>query len=177
MTTPQSLYEFRVEGFSPDHFRVRSFTGRETLSQPYSFHIVATCADEADKDLERLALGQRAVLTWHVGKAPRAFHGVVAAVRLEDVRDAQGHVKLTMRLVPRLWLLKRKKNTRIFQNMRVSDIVSANLNDMADSYEDPEQMLRQAVREIHRIPIALAGSAREAADLQISCAQPAAVLD
>lgn len=31
---------------------------------------------------------------------------------------------------------------------RISDIISANLNDMTESFEDPEQMLRQAVREM-----------------------------
>lgn len=31
---------------------------------------------------------------------------------------------------------------------RISDIVSANLNDLVESYEDPEKMLRQAVREM-----------------------------
>ena len=31
---------------------------------------------------------------------------------------------------------------------RISDIVSANLNDMADLFEDPETMLRQATREM-----------------------------
>ncbi len=31
---------------------------------------------------------------------------------------------------------------------RMSDIVSANLNDMAEKYEDPQKMLKQAVREM-----------------------------
>lgn len=31
---------------------------------------------------------------------------------------------------------------------RMSDIISANLNDMAEQYEDPEKMLKQAVREM-----------------------------
>ena len=31
---------------------------------------------------------------------------------------------------------------------RVGDIISANLNDMAEQYEDPEKMLKQAVREM-----------------------------
>jgi len=31
---------------------------------------------------------------------------------------------------------------------RISDIVSANLNDMTEGFEDPERMLRQAVREM-----------------------------
>jgi phage shock protein A len=34
----------------------------------------------------------------------------------------------------------------VFQ--RISDIISANLNDMTDSFEDPERMLKQAVREM-----------------------------
>lgn len=31
---------------------------------------------------------------------------------------------------------------------RISDIISANFNDLVEEYEDPEQMLRQAVREM-----------------------------
>src|ERR1700676_2136455 len=31
---------------------------------------------------------------------------------------------------------------------RISDIVSANLNDMVESWEEPEKMLKQAVREM-----------------------------
>src|SRR5262245_61032692 len=34
----------------------------------------------------------------------------------------------------------------IFQ--RVNDIVSANLNDLVDRFEDPEKMLKQAIREM-----------------------------
>jgi phage shock protein A len=33
---------------------------------------------------------------------------------------------------------------------RISDIVSANLNDIAEEYEDPEKMLRQAIREMEQ---------------------------
>jgi phage shock protein A len=33
---------------------------------------------------------------------------------------------------------------------RIADIVSANLNEMVERYEDPEKMLRQAVREMER---------------------------
>ncbi len=31
---------------------------------------------------------------------------------------------------------------------RISDIISANLNDLTEGFEDPEQMLKQAVREM-----------------------------
>src|SRR6188474_1472406 len=31
---------------------------------------------------------------------------------------------------------------------RITDIISANLNDLVENYEDPETMLRQAIREM-----------------------------
>lgn len=37
---------------------------------------------------------------------------------------------------------------RLFR--RITDIISANLNDMADRFEDPETMLKQAVREMEQ---------------------------
>lgn len=33
---------------------------------------------------------------------------------------------------------------------RISDIISANLNEMTDSFEDPERMLKQAIREMEQ---------------------------
>ena len=33
---------------------------------------------------------------------------------------------------------------------RISDIISANLNEMTESFEDPEKMLRQAIREMEQ---------------------------
>jgi phage shock protein A len=46
----------------------------------------------------------------------------------------------------------------IFQ--RVSDIISANLNEMAESFENPEQMLKQAIREME---ISITGATNETA--------------
>lgn len=44
---------------------------------------------------------------------------------------------------------------------RVSDIISANINDMVDRFENPEKMLRQAVREMEsRIQSAMDSAAR-----------------
>jgi phage shock protein A len=48
---------------------------------------------------------------------------------------------------------------------RISDIVSANLNDMVERHEDPEKMLNQAVREMEE---AIAKSKREVAKTMAS---------
>ncbi len=123
-------YSFTVEGFPPDHFKVHLFTGKEALSEPYAFDIVVTSDASEDEEVERLALGRRAVLTWNVGAAPRAFHGLLASVELEEIHEAEPRSgRYRMRLVPRLWLLKRTRRTRIFQQMSVRDIVDAVLTE------------------------------------------------
>ena len=116
-------YELVVDGFARDLFRVHSLTGTEVLSEAYDFEITATA--ELGQDIERRALGRRASLVFHTGPEPRAIYGVIAAVRLASVHQIEQKVKYHLRLVPRLWLLKRKRRTRIFQKMRVTDIVTA----------------------------------------------------
>ncbi len=124
------LYNFTVDGFPADHFKVHVFTGKEALSEPYVFDLIVTSDATEDEEVERLALGQRAVLSWTVGTTPRAFYGILAAVELEEVHEAPPRSgRYRMRLVPRLWLLKRKRRTRIFQRMGVRDIVSAVLGE------------------------------------------------
>lgn len=124
------LYSFTVDGFPPDHFQVHVFTGKETISEPYAFDVVVTSDASDDEEVERLALGQRAVLSWGVGTTPRAFYGIIAAVELEEIHEAPPRSgRYRMRLVPRLWLLRRKRRTRIFQQMGVRDIVSTVLGE------------------------------------------------
>ena len=140
-------YSFTVDGFPPDHFQVHVFTGKETLSEPYAFDIVVTSDATDDEEVERLALGQRAVLAWTVGTTPRAFYGILASVELEEIHEAPPRSgRYRMRLVPRLWLLKRKRRTRIFQQMGVRDIVRAVLGEAG--IETRWQLLRDyPVRE------------------------------
>ncbi|MFT3769477.1 MAG: type VI secretion system tip protein TssI/VgrG [Minicystis sp.] len=128
--TSSNLFHLTVEGFPAGHFHVESFAGRETISEPYTFDVVATVESPSDEEVERLALGRRAALVWNVGKGERAFYGVIAAVRLERVHDSgTRHVQYHVRLVPRIWLLKRRRRTRIFQQMRVPEIAAAVLKE------------------------------------------------
>jgi hypothetical protein len=117
-------YQLLIDGFPARHFRLRSFAGKEALSEVWSFDVVATA--EAGGDLvEQKALAARATLLFHTGPELRAFYGVVSAVRVVQAHHAAHAVKYRLRVVPRLWLLKRKQRTRIFQKMRVPDIVTA----------------------------------------------------
>jgi type VI secretion system secreted protein VgrG len=130
--TSTDLYHITIDGFPAAHFRVESFAGKEAISKPYSFDVVVTAesASGDDEEIERLALGQRACLVWNVGSHERAFYGVIANVRLERVHDVSPRsVQYHLRFVPRLWLLKRRRRTRIFQQMRVPEIIEAVLRE------------------------------------------------
>ena len=117
-------YQLSVAGFDPDHFRVHSLTGKEAISSTWSFDVVVT-GDAGGDAVEQTALGQRATLLFNVGETQRAFYGIVAAVRLAQAHAVDHSIKYHLRVVPRLWLLKRKQRTRIFQKMRVPDIVTS----------------------------------------------------
>jgi type VI secretion system secreted protein VgrG len=133
-------FRLLVLPFPPNHFTVRSFRGREELSGLYRFDVIVTCPDIGDAAIETLALGQRAILSLHVGKAPRVFQGVISSIKHEGVRSSHGVSQYRLRLVPRLWLLKQRRNSRIFQNMRVADIIKAVL---AESGIESHFQLRQ----------------------------------
>ncbi|MDI1428676.1 type VI secretion system Vgr family protein [Polyangium sorediatum] len=120
----QALYRFMVHPFPLDHFTVHSFRGKEALSGLYSFDVVATAPEDAAGAIERRALGQRALLLLRAGRASRVFHGVVAAIRQEGARGAHGVSQYRIRLVPRLWLLKHRRRSRIFQGKRVDEILA-----------------------------------------------------
>ncbi len=122
MTASLPPYQLAIDGIDPSII-VHSFLGTETLSEAWWFELVVTAP--AGDDIEQAALGQRATLIWNHADKQRAFYGVVAAVRLAEVHHLDDAVQYVVRVVPRLWLLKRKTRTRIFQNMRVPDIVSA----------------------------------------------------
>jgi uncharacterized protein involved in type VI secretion and phage assembly len=120
-------YQLVIDGLPPDHFRVHAFTGKETLSEAWQFDLVVTAPAAFDVDVG--ALGSRATLIFNLADKQRAFYGIVAAVRLAAVHTADQSIKYHVRVVPRLWLLRRKTRTRIFQKMRVPDIVSSVLTE------------------------------------------------
>lgn len=125
----EAAYRFMVFPFPPNHFMVHSFRGKEEISGLYRLDIVVTGPDVLGSSLERIALGQRALFLLRVGKSSRAFHGVVASVRHEGVRASHGVSQYRIRLVPRAWLLEHRRRSRIFQNMRVDQILAAVLKE------------------------------------------------
>ncbi|MFO0614802.1 MAG: type VI secretion system tip protein TssI/VgrG [Polyangiaceae bacterium] len=126
-------YELSVDGVRD--LTVHKIRGTEHLNDAWRFDLDVTAAADGP-DIEQAALGSRATLILNVGDQPRAFYGVVSAVRLEEAYtlpttdgSSRGALRYRLRVVPRFWLLKKKKRSRIFQRMRVVDIVATVLGE------------------------------------------------
>ena len=106
-------------------FRVVSFTSDEQLHDVYRVEVLLTCAADDDKlaDLEGALLGANAALTVMSGSHKRRLHGVVSSVRVASLDDklARVHVEI----VPRLALMKLRRQNRIFQDQSVKDVLHA----------------------------------------------------
>ncbi len=127
-------FQLRAGPLLGSQLEVVSFRGRESLSALFSFEIVFLSSLEWNA-LTPLLLSQPATLTMAVPggleSSPRHVQGIVAELELLGVRTLGDDVvrQYRMRLVPRMWLLRRKKNSRIFQDVTVVDVVNEVLDD------------------------------------------------
>ena len=111
-----------------DGLRVMSFRGHEEISGLYRVDVrIATSTPEGDFEASVLEQPAR-LLMRTTGGTPRALHGIVAAVEAQGTL-LQDRPVYELRLVPRLWLLKRRRTRRIFQDKSVVDIVDTLLTE------------------------------------------------
>jgi type VI secretion system secreted protein VgrG len=106
-----------------------SLRGREAISEPFSFDItVVASLDVDDSTIETDLLGAPACLVMQAGaSAPRYVRGVIAAVAAQSSVHGRRAV-YRLRVVPALWLLKKRTTSRIFQDKTVPEIVAAVLD-------------------------------------------------
>ena len=118
-----ALYSFSAFPFPPGHFQVHEIRGREALSKPYWFDVTVTAKSLLGDDLERIAVGHRAGLVMRTGGPPRIIPGVVESVRSLGVRWGGDVAQTRFRVVPMMSLLRHQRGSRIFQDMRVDQVV------------------------------------------------------
>ncbi len=118
-------FELVAGPFTSGELDVRSFRGSEAISQPFRFDVVVSTSVDAD-GLEDELLGSTARLTVHGPDGfARAIDGVVTEVRAqEDLLPNERH-QCRLRIEARLSLAGLRRDTRIFQNLPVTDIVDA----------------------------------------------------
>ncbi|CAN5681046.1 type VI secretion system spike protein VgrG1b [soil metagenome] len=100
--------------------RFRQMSAVEELARPFEFDVQAL--DESGAVEAESLLGKPACVTLQLpDDTDRCFHGLVCRMALESVMNKMHGYRLVLR--PWLWLLTRRRDTRVFQKMRVDEVL------------------------------------------------------
>ncbi len=110
---------FQAGPFGDDEFAVLRFTGSERLSQPF-WYDVSLFGKNLEVDFEEM-IGSDACLRISTPEGERFVHGVVA--RWEEGSAGKIGTFYEATVVPRVWALRLRRDSRIFQNLATPDIV------------------------------------------------------
>ncbi len=113
-----SLFRFEVSGCASE-LRVVRFSGHEQLSGLYEFQLELACEEPALSFSN--VVGQQALLTLVGEAAPRHVHGIVS--RFEQVGGKPRYTLYRATLVPQVWRLQHRHDSRIFQELATPDIL------------------------------------------------------
>ncbi|HWV47250.1 MAG TPA: type VI secretion system tip protein TssI/VgrG [Nitrospira sp.] len=112
-------------------------SGREGLSQLFSFHLDMLTEDRKAKDVsfDKL-IGKSITVTLtrsDKAKSKRFFNGICS--RISETGKAGEFTAYQMEIVPKLWLSSRKSHSRIFQNETVPNILKDVLSGIQPKFE------------------------------------------
>lgn len=109
------------------------FTGQESISQLFTFHLELLAENGTDVAFDKL-LGEKVVIGLRLNDDnSRYFNGICNRVS-QGGRD-QDFTYYRMEVVPQLWFLTRRAQSRIFQHISVPDILKKVLADIDVSFE------------------------------------------
>src|SRR5262245_32394858 len=132
-TQANSPMQLRVEGLGDDDLLITRLAGTEAISQLFSFELELLASLDKPVAFEDTLGKAASVLVAVPGGDGRYFHGIVS-------RFAQGprdDTFLTYRaeLVPPVWLLTKRVQSRIFQHVSVPDILKKVFDGFSVAYE------------------------------------------
>ena len=124
-----AVYELEAATYRSGELRVLSFEGYEEIDGLFAVEIAFWAKDVDELNLQTALLGRPASLGMHLaGGSARYLRGIVRALTVEG-KHAAGHHAFRLSLVPRLWLLGKRVNSRVFQDRTVQQIVDAVLEE------------------------------------------------
>jgi type VI secretion system secreted protein VgrG len=103
--------------------QLHSMQGREEISRLFGYRIVATADPAAKVKLEDLLARPAEVIVTPQEGDKRIFHGLVSEAGFDGFIGRRP--SYTLQVVPWPWLATRSRNSRIFQNKSVPDILKA----------------------------------------------------
>jgi type VI secretion system secreted protein VgrG len=117
----------------PDKLLLVDFTGQESLSRLFSFQLDLIGENEIDVAFDKL-LGQKIMVRLELlDGEKRYFSGICNRFSQGERDDVFTHYQ--MEIVPELWQLTRKAQSRIFQQKSVPDILKEVLQGLNVAYE------------------------------------------
>jgi len=121
-------FELRAGPWFGGELQVISLRGRERINDVYRYD-VSFATDQPPELVTSALFGMPACLTMKSpGNDPRVIQGLAVSIEaLGGVAGEQGSKRrrFSLSIVPRLWLLKHRRQNRIFQNKTVPEIVKA----------------------------------------------------
>jgi type VI secretion system secreted protein VgrG len=118
-----------------DMVLLRGLSGREGVSQLFGFELDLIAENKTDVAFDKV-LGQKVTAHLSLLKGKRHFNG--RCVRISQGERDEGEKTFTayrMEIVPDFWMLTRKAQSRIFQQMSVPDILKKVLVGFDVTYE------------------------------------------
>jgi type VI secretion system secreted protein VgrG len=106
---------------SPDALLLVGFSGQEALSQLFTFQLDLLAKNQTDVAFDKL-LGQKVTVTFQPLKGKKRFFSGICSRLIQGERD-KDFTTYRMEMVPPVWVLTHKSQSRIFQQLSVPDIL------------------------------------------------------
>lgn len=130
----ENRYLYIESKLGPNELLLESFSGNEGISQLFSFQLELLSENRRIKFED--VLGKEicfGVAGTDSNEPPRCIHGIVTA--FAQLPDAGRLSRYRATVSPKLWILSRKQNCRIFQNLAVPDILKKLLDGIDATWE------------------------------------------
>jgi type VI secretion system secreted protein VgrG len=124
-------WEFETDAYADHEWSVASASVKEALNEPYCA-IVTVHTGETDTDPMEV-LGKNCTVTWRRGDLVQHAHGLALKVIEHPLDERQ--MTLTVEIAPALALLSQRRNSRVFQQKNVPDILKEVLEEALGPYE------------------------------------------
>ena len=119
----------------PDVLLLIGLTGHEALSELFSFHLELLATDSSRIRFDQL-LGKKIIVTMRLpNEEKRYFSGICSRISQGGRSDGDRFTNYRMEVVPALWLLSKKAQSRIFQHVNVPDILKKVLKGLDVDFE------------------------------------------
>ena len=114
----------------PSVFTLAGLSGREEISRLFSFQVDLLLENDKDAPLDRL-VGQPTTVALELPSGGSRFFSGIASRVSQGARGAR-FTSYRAEIVPRLWLLTRTQQSRVFAQQTVPQIVRQVLRDVSD---------------------------------------------